>query len=64
MTKAEQLAIENEVLKARVQDLVVMILNGRDTYEDEPVRQVSQARFMKALTKARKRFAVSEKASL
>lgn len=56
MTKIETLRIENDILKARLQDLAVMVLEGRDTRDDEPVRMLSQPRFMKALAKARKCF--------
>jgi hypothetical protein len=45
--------LELEALRARIQDLVVMVLDGRETREDEPVRDVSPARFVKALAKAR-----------
>lgn len=51
--------VELEAEKARVQDLCAMILDGRETREDEPVRTVTATRFMKALDKARKHFALN-----
>lgn len=56
MTKEDSLRIENDILRARLQDLAAMLLEGRTTREDEPVRNISQPRFMKALAKARKHF--------
>jgi hypothetical protein len=56
VTKEERLRIENDILRARCQDFAVMVLEGRDTREDEPVRMLSQGGFMKVLSKLRKHF--------